>query len=111
MTVLDADVIHVLDELLPTRFGGGPTSYQLVEVTSDRAPSLALLVHPALGQLDERAVRDAFLGSIASLSSAGRVAALRWRAEGLPRVERRLPLATATGKILHVHQCGPAAPG
>jgi hypothetical protein len=111
MTVLDADVIHVLDELLPTRFGGGPTSYQLVEVTSDRAPSLALLVHPALGQLDERAVRDAFLGSIAGLSSAGRVAALRWRAEGLPRVERRLPLATATGKILHVHQCGPAAPG
>ncbi|HEX2501478.1 MAG TPA: hypothetical protein VHO73_08450 [Methylomirabilota bacterium] len=106
MTVLDADVIHALDELLPTRFGGGPTSYQLVEITSAGPPSLELLVHPALGRLDEVAIRDAFLDSIAGLSSTGRVTALRWRAEGLPRIERRPPLATATGKILHVHQRG-----
>jgi hypothetical protein len=110
MTVLDADVIHVLDELLPTRFGGGPTSYQLVENTSAGPPSLELLAHPALGRLDEVAIRDAFLDSIAGLSSAGRVTALRWRAEGLPRIGRRPPLTTATGKILHVHQRGPAAP-
>jgi hypothetical protein len=110
MTVVDTDVIHVLDELLPTRFGGGPTSYQLVEITSDGTPSLELLVHPALGRLDEMAIRDAFLEGIAGLSSTGRVTALRWRAEGLPRVERRPPLTTPTGKILHVHQRGPASP-
>ena len=110
MTVADTDVIHVLDELLPTRFGGGPTSYQLVEITSDGTPSLELRVHPALGRLDEAAIRDAFLEAIAGLSSSGRVTALRWRADGLPRVERRPPLTTVTGKILHVHQRGPAGP-
>jgi hypothetical protein len=106
MTVVDMDVVHVLDELLPRRFGGGPTSYQLVEITTGSTPSLELLVHPALGRLDEVAIRDAFLESIAGLSPAGRVTALRWRAEGLPRVERRSPLTTVTGKILHVHQGG-----
>src|SRR5262249_44513834 len=31
MTFLDTDVIRVLEEVLPARFGGGPTDYQLVE--------------------------------------------------------------------------------
>lgn len=31
MTFLDSDVIRVLEEVLPGRFGGGPTHYQLVE--------------------------------------------------------------------------------
>jgi hypothetical protein len=110
MTVVDADVIPILDEVLPRHFGGGPTSYQLVEVTTTGAPSLELLVHPALGRLDDGAVRNRFLESIAALSPAGRVASLRWRAEGLPRIERRPPLATGTGKILHVHQRGRAGP-
>lgn len=62
--------------------------------------------HPAFDPLDEGAICDAFLESIAGLSPAGRVTALRSRAEGLPRVERRPPLTTDTGKILHVHQQG-----
>src|SRR5262249_47784638 len=31
MTFLDVDVIRVLEEVLPARFGGGPADYQLVE--------------------------------------------------------------------------------
>jgi hypothetical protein len=88
----------------------GAHELQLVEVTTTGAPSLELLVHPALGRLDDGAVRNRFLESIAALSPAGRVASLRWRAEGLPRIERRPPLATGTGKILHVHQRGRAGP-
>jgi hypothetical protein len=110
ITVIDTDVVHILDELLPRRFGGGLTTYQLVESTTDGTSSLELLVHPTLGRLDDAAIRDVFLESIASLSPAGRVTALRWRAEGLPRVDRRPPLTTATGKILHVHQRVPAEP-
>ena len=103
MRVVDAGVVHVLDGLLPKRFGGGPTSYQPVEATTGDVPALELLVHPGLDRLDT-AIRDAFLESIAGLSPAGQVTALRWRADSLPRVERRAPLTTAIGKILHVHQ-------
>jgi hypothetical protein len=31
MTFLDTDLIRVLEEVLPARFGGAPTDYQLVE--------------------------------------------------------------------------------
>jgi hypothetical protein len=106
----DADVVRILDEVLPRRFGGGPTSYQLVESTTEGALSLTILVHPALGPVDETMVRDVFLAAVAGLSSTGRLIALRWRGEGLPRVERGLPMATATGKILHVHQRGSGSP-
>ena len=97
VTVTDADVVRILDEILPRRFGGGPTSYQLVESTTDGGPSLAILIHPALGRLDEATVRDAFLDAVSGLSASGRLTALRWRGEGLPRIERRPPLTTATG--------------
>ncbi|HWL89250.1 MAG TPA: hypothetical protein VNO21_25780 [Polyangiaceae bacterium] len=54
MTFLGADVIAVLDEVLPSRFGSGPTDYQLVEKEAeDGKPRIRLLVHPRLGISDE----------------------------------------------------------
>lgn len=105
MTFLDTDVIHVLDELLPARFGGTPTDYQLLEEEDDDGrPRLRLLVRPAVGPLDAQAVVDAFLAGIGGGSGIERVMALQWRQADLLTVERRPPLATPTGKILHLHQ-------
>jgi hypothetical protein len=111
MTFLDRDVIRVLEEVLPARFGGGRTDYQLVEeVESGAQPSrsgrsaLRLLVHPAVGPLDPDAVTNAFLEAIGQGSGAEQVMALEWRQSGLLEVERRPPLATAAGKVLHLHQ-------
>jgi hypothetical protein len=107
IALLDTDVITVLEETLPTRFGGGPTDYQLVEDEStDGRPRLRLLVHPALGPLDEAAVADVFLRSIGEGSGVERLVELQWRQAGLPMVERRAPRATASGKIRHLDQSG-----
>jgi hypothetical protein len=114
MTFLDSDVIQVLERDLPARFGGGPTDYQLLETESrDGAPRLKLLVEPALGPLDEAGLVEAFLESIGAGSGAERVMALQWRQAGWLEVERRRPLATATGKVQHVHldrETAPPAP-
>jgi hypothetical protein len=112
MTFLDADVIRVLEEVLPARFGGGPIDYQLLEQEmEDGEPRLQLLVHPRLGPLDEEAVVDYFLGAIGGGSGVERVMELQWRGAGLVRVERQVPRATAVGKILHVHsERGPSFP-
>ena len=59
---------------------------------------------PALGQVDERSVREAFLDAIGAGPGVERLMAQQWRAGGLPRVERRAPLLGRTGKILHLHQ-------
>jgi len=105
MTFLDTDVIRVLEETLPTRFGGGPTDYQLVEEEAeDGRPDLRLVVHPAVGPLDHQAVADAFLTAISGGSGAERVMGQVWRDGQLLRIERAPPHATTSGKILHLHQ-------
>jgi hypothetical protein len=105
MTFLDTDVIRVLEEVLPARFGGGPTDYQLAEEEgADGQPRLRLVVHPAVGPLDADALIEAFLAEIGSGAGAERVMAIQWRMARLLRVERRPPRATASGKILHLHR-------
>jgi len=104
MTFLDTDVIRVLEEVLPARFGGGPTDYQLLEEEApDGQPDLQLLVEPALGPLDPDAVTDAFLGALGGGSGVERVMATQWRQGRFLRVQRRAPLLTASGKVLHLH--------
>jgi hypothetical protein len=104
MTFLDADVVRVLEEVLPARFGGAPTDYQLVEEEdADGSPRVALLVHPMVGPAPSEEVARAFLAAISPGSGVERVMGTVWRDAGLPRVERRPPLATPTGKVLHFH--------
>ena len=103
VTFLDTTIIRVLEEVLPRRFGGAPTHYQLVEEEScDGRATLRLLVHPAVGTVDVAAVRDVFLDAIAS-PGPERMMSRIWRDADVFRVERREPLPTASGKILHLH--------
>jgi hypothetical protein len=105
MTFLDADIIRVLDEALPAQFGGGPTDYQLAEdEAADGNPVLRLLVHPRVGALDVRAVREAFLAAIGGGSGGERVMALQWQRADILRVERIAPRIAASGKVLHLHR-------
>src|SRR5262249_46640517 len=109
MTFLDSDISRVLEVVLPCQFGGSPTDYQLIEEEREEGrASLRLLVHPSLGPLDADAVLDRFLKAIGEGSSANRVMALQWRQAGLPRLERRPPLTTTSGKILHLYAARPS---
>jgi hypothetical protein len=104
MTFFDTDVVRVLEEVLPDRFGGAPTHYQLLEEEADDGrPVLRLLVHPVVGPVDSTALANAFLEAIAPAPGGERMMSLVWREAGLVRVERRQPLATGSGKIHHLH--------
>jgi hypothetical protein len=103
MTRQDADVIKVLEQVLPARFGGCPTDYQLVEDETEAGQIvLRLLAHPRLGPLDTDLIADVFLAAIGGGSGSERITELQWRQAGWLRVERQQPLATASGKILHL---------
>lgn len=103
MSLLDSDVVRILEETLPARFGGGPTHYQLIEdVAETGAPCLRLLVHPAVGPVDPAEVATAFLDAIAPGRGAERIASVLWAQAGAVRVERRPPVAATSGKIHHV---------
>ena len=111
MNFLDVDLIRVLEQVLPARFGGSPTDYQLVEdEQADGRSSLRLLIDPAVGPLEVNEVVDAFLTTLGSHSPAERLMELHWRGEALVQVERRKPHATSLGKIQHLHQSRAALP-
>lgn len=103
MTFLDLDVVHLLEKVLPERFGGAPTDYQLVEEEQDGLPVVRILVHPRVGDVDPQAVSEVALETMGRGSGAERVMALVWRNAGVIKVERRPPYRTHSGKILHLH--------
>jgi hypothetical protein len=104
MTFLDTDLVRVLEETLPARFGGGPTDYQLVEEeASGGGARLRLVVHPRVGPLDAPQVIDTFLASIGRGTGGERVAELAWRDASLLGLDRREPHVTDLGKVLHLH--------
>jgi hypothetical protein len=104
MTFLDADVIRILEEALPAAFGGVPTDYQLIEEEGpDGDPVMKLLAHPGLGPLDEGRVREIFFASAGRGSGVEQVMSMTWKKAGILRIERRPPVSTVSGKILHLH--------
>lgn len=110
VTIEDVDIGRVLDEVLPARFGGAPTDYQLVEAESEPGrPRLRLLVHPRLGPIDETDIAETFLRAIGLGRGSEPVFVLLLREADALVVERRPPLATQAGKILHLH--GPSPVG
>lgn len=104
MTLLDSDVINILEQVLPGRFGGGPTDYQLLEQELDDGKSrLTVLINPTVGPVDESAVGACLLDAIGALDG-GRRAAYLWQQAGMLRVSREEPRRTASGKVHHLNQ-------
>jgi hypothetical protein len=103
MTFTAAETVHLVEEVLPARFGGGPTDYQLVEDRSGPISRVLLLVSPRVGAVDTHGVRETALSTLAEGGPGRRFMAESWREAGLPRVERREPYATGRPKILPLH--------
>jgi hypothetical protein len=103
MTFLDVDLVRVLEETLPARFGGGPADYQLVEGEGpDGRSMLRLLVHPRVGEVPAEAVAETFLAAVSEGPGAESMMGLAWRQAGLLHVERAAPVVSSAGKVLHL---------
>ncbi len=102
---LNRDIIHVLEEVLPTRCGGGPMDYQLLEeISGDGRSRLRLLVNPSLGRIDSSDVRETFIKAIGGFSDSSYHVSRMWHENDILTVERIAPRKTGAGKILHIHQ-------
>ncbi len=109
MACFDSDIIKILEDVLPTRFGGAPTDYQLVEdEAEDGKPRLKLIVHPSVGPMDEAQLKSAFLEAVGAGAGAEKLTSLVWRDTSILTVERSPAKTTATGKIqlMHLHKSG-----
>ena len=98
-----ADLFHLIEEVIPARFGGSLADYQFVEQQDPRGlPRYTLLVNPALGPVDETALAAVILKELAGLRRPYPFMVDQWRQGGDIRVRRALPVLTARGKLLPV---------
>ena len=104
MTLVGTDMLRILEEVLPSRFGGSPADYQLLEEEDERGLTrLSLIVSPRVGLTDEDAVLAAVFDGLRSPSAASELAQVTWRAAGSLRIRREEPVWTARGKLMPLH--------
>jgi hypothetical protein len=97
---LGEDLVELVDQVLPARFGGWPTDYQLVEEEAEGVPRVSVLVAPAVGAVAPDEVVDAVLGHLHARRRL-RVMAELWREADTLRVVRREPYTSGPAcKIL-----------
>jgi hypothetical protein len=96
-----AELEGIVEEYLPGRFGGGVGDYQLVEHEDENGtPLLRLLISPELGEIDEAALRTAFLDELSHKRTGYMTREIRMM--GTLKIERSKPKITARGKVFPV---------
>jgi len=108
VTFVDTDFVHIIEEVLPKKFGGQSTDYQLIEEEdSCGLTQLNLMVSPDVGEIDERDVVDTFIeclkNSEDSPESWAQSGSQMWSQTGILRVKRDYPVPTKRAKILPFH--------
>jgi len=98
MTLIGTDMVRVLEEVLPARFGGSPLDYQLAEVEDEMGfTRLEILVDPKIPIADEARVVGAVLESLAEGPRA------LYRQAQTIRVRRAAPVWTPRARLLPLH--------
>jgi hypothetical protein len=107
MTLVGAEAVRILEDVLPARFGGTPLDYQLAEEeAANGLTRVVLIVSPRVGPLDDAAIREAFLAAMGETGPGARLARATWAQASSLQVRRELPRPTAQGKLLplYVHR-------
>ena len=104
VTLARSELLHVLESVMPERFGGSSVDYQLVEEEStDGSTRLVVRVDPSVGPLDEAAVCETVLAELRREDVVTQYHAELLERAGTLRVLRQPPIATAAGKVLPFH--------
>jgi hypothetical protein len=104
VTLVGSEMISILEEVLPRRFGGSPLDYQLVEEEDERGfTKLSLVVSPRVEIADESAVIETVLNALGPNGVADSLTGATWRQAGTLRVKRMEPIRTARGKLMPLH--------
>ncbi len=104
VTLVGSEMVRILEEVLPARFGGSPLDYQLLEEEAEAGfTRLSLLVSPRVETADETEVIEAVLEALGRGSVAADLARATWSQAGTLRVKRMDPIWTARGKLMPLH--------
>jgi hypothetical protein len=104
VTLVGSEMIRILEEVLPAKFGGSPLDYQLVEEEDEQGfTRLNLLVSPKIEIADEAAIIEAVQEALGRGSIAADLARAHWSQANTLRVKRMEPVWTDRGKLMPLH--------
>jgi hypothetical protein len=102
VTFLGTELLRLVEEVLPARFGGSSIDYQLVEEEEAGVPRVNILIDPRVGDVSESAVLSAVLQTLSDCPGGG-IMTDQWQQAQTLRVIRRPPYATVSAKVLPLH--------
>lgn len=110
-TLVGSEMVRVLEEVLPARFGGSPLDYQIIEEEDEHGfTRLSLVVHPKIHIQDDEVVINTVLDALKQNTlecGRGSTAAERtrsiWKQVNTLRVKRMAPILTVHGKMMPLH--------
>lgn len=108
VTFVNTDFVSIIEKVLPGRFGGESTDYQLIELEgANGLTHLNLLISPRVGAVDEGKVVETFIDCLKkgddSPESWTQSGPQMWAQAGTIRVRRSYPVPTKRAKILPFH--------
>jgi hypothetical protein len=107
VTLLESEMAHVVEEVLPRRFGGTAIDYQVLqEEDAHGIARVTLLVSPDIAIPSDADVIQTMLDALSHESLGAEAARQIWAQSGTLRVRRERPVATARGKLAPVYRPG-----
>jgi hypothetical protein len=103
VAIAGSDFVRILEKVLPGKYGGGATDYQLLEEEDSRGQTrLSLIVSPRVGTVDEGDVIETVLSELRSGAYGGKLAAGLWSQANSIGIKRMYPIANF-GKVNTLH--------
>ncbi|MCL4486747.1 MAG: hypothetical protein M1570_01285 [Chloroflexi bacterium] len=101
VTLIGSEMLRILEQVLPARFGGTPLDYQLVEEEDARGYTrVCLIVSPRVQIDNDREVVDTVLRAMRESSSMADAARSVWKQTDTIRVRHAEPILSPRGKLL-----------
>ena len=100
VTLIGSQMIRIMEEVLPARFGGSPLDYQLVEEEDDSGfTRLSIVVDPKIEIARERDVIESVLNALEQIAD-DKMPRIMWSQAEKLRVKRINPILTDRGKMI-----------
>ena len=104
VTLIGNELLSIIEQDLPARFGGTLFDYQLTEQEDEQGLTrLFLLVHPRLTIPDEQAVVAVMLNALRESSSMADAARTVWQQAQTLQIKRQAPIWTERGKFMSLY--------
>lgn len=105
ITLVGSDMLRIIDDVLPARFGGSSLDYQLLEEEDENGfTRFSMVIHPRVTIGDEDQVVRMILEELSSTDRATSRVGASLAQRGTFRIKRMEPIASGPrGKILPLH--------